>query len=54
MPSVLLTQQTNAQNQVGGPFLERDADAARWLGWLGHVVQVHDDGCWYVRDLRHG
>src|SRR5215470_6520246 len=30
------------------------AAPACWLGWLGHVVQVHDDGCWYVRDLRHG
>ena len=54
LPSVLLTQQTNAQNQVGGPFLNCESDAARWLGWLGHVLQVHDDGDWYVHDLRHG
>ena len=54
LPGVLLTQQTNAQNQIGGPFLNASPAPACRLGWLGHVVQVHDDGCWYVHDLRHG
>ena len=33
MPSVLLTQQTNAQNQVGGPFL--NASPTLPAGWTG-------------------
>ena len=33
LPAVLLTQQTNAQNQVGGPFLNIASDAAG--GWAG-------------------
>ena len=33
MPSVLLTQQTNAQNQVGGPFL--NAMPRLPAGWVG-------------------
>ena len=53
LPSVLLTQQTNAQNQVGGPFLNASR-ACLPAGWLGHVLQVHDAGDWYVRDLRYG
>src|ERR1700756_4203392 len=33
MPSVMLTQQTNAQNQVGGPFL--NAMPSLPAGWAG-------------------
>jgi len=33
MPSVLLTQQTNAQNQVGGPFLNSTPTLP--AGWTG-------------------
>ena len=42
------------QGQIGGPFLNALPTPAFRLGWLGHVVQVHDDGCWYVHDLRYG
>ena len=33
LPSVLMTQQTNAQNQVGGPFLNSNPTLP--AGWAG-------------------
>ena len=40
LPVVLFSVQTNAQDQVGGPFLNSRPDAAGQLDGLGHLVQV--------------
>ena len=52
LPVVLLTQQTNAQNQVGGPFLNSSPDASGRLDGLGRLVQVLAGLDRYVPGLR--
>jgi len=54
IPGAMLNQQTNQQNQIGGPFLNsQPLLPANWgrHRWAVHLHREHER---LVRDLRHG